>query len=241
MTTSAAADKPIRQQPTIREMPTGERPRERLVEYGSKNLSNTELIANLLRTGYSGENVITLSSRLLTRFGGLAGLGKAAFAELCAGKGLSEAKACQLLAALELGRRFVSLALEERIIITTPQDAANLLSGEMSILDQEHLRVILLSTRNEVLGTHAIYVGNVNSSVVRPAEVFRPAVRASAPSLIVVHNHPSGNPAPSDDDIAITKDLVESGKMLGIEVLDHLIIGSGQRYVSMNKNGQGFS
>jgi DNA repair protein RadC len=119
-------------------------------------------------------------------------------------------------------------------------------SGEFALwrdeyLDQEHLRVILLNTRNEVLGTHAIYVGNVNSSVVRPAEVFRPAVRANAPSLIVVHNHPSGNPAPSDDDIAITKDLVESGKMLGIEVLDHLIIGSGQRYVSMNKNGQGFS
>ncbi len=123
----------------------------------------------MLRNGYFGENVITLSSRLLTRFGGLAGRGKEAFAELCSGKGLSEAKACQLLAALELGRRFVSLALEERIIITTPQDAANLLSGEMGILDQEHLRVILLNTRNEVLGTYATYVGNVNSSVVRPA------------------------------------------------------------------------
>ena len=108
-------------------------------------------------------------------------------------------------------------------------------------MDQEHLRVILLNTRNEVLSTHEIYVGNVNSSVVRPAEVLRPAVRANAPSLIVVHNHPSGNPTPSDDDIAITKDLVESGKILGIEVLDHLIIGSGQRYVSMNEKGQGFS
>jgi DNA repair protein RadC len=109
-----------------------------------------------------------------------------------------------LLAALELGLRFVSLALEERIIITTPQDAANLLSSEMSILDQEHLRVILLNTRNEVLSTYEIYVGNVNSSMVRPAEIFRPAVRANAPSLIVVHNHPSGNPGPSDGDIAIT-------------------------------------
>ena len=107
-----------------------------------------------------------------------------------------------------MGRLFVSLALRERIIITTPQGAANLLSGEMSILDQEHLRVILLNTRNEVLSTHEIYVGNVNSSVARPAEVFRPAVRANAPSLIVVHNHPSGNPAPSDDNIAIIKDFV---------------------------------
>ena len=107
-----------------------------------------------------------------------------------------------------MGRLFVSLALRERIIITTPQGAANLLSGEMSILDQEHLRVILLNTRNEVLSTHEIYVGNVNSSVARPAEVFRPAVRANTPSLIVVHNHPSGNPAPSDDNIAIIKDFV---------------------------------
>ena len=241
MTTPAATFNTSRRQPTIREMPTGERPRERLVEYGSKHLSNTELVAILLRTGSAGENVISLSSRLLTRFGGLAGLGKAAFAELCGEKGLSEAKACQLLAALELGRRFVSLAPEERIIINTPQDAANLVTGEMGTLDQEHLRVILLNTRNEVLSTHEIYVGNVNSSVVRPAEVFRPAVRNNAPSLIVVHNHPSGDPAPSKDDIAITEDLVASGKVLGIEVLDHLIVGSGQRYVSMNENGQGFA
>ncbi len=240
MTTPTAKFTSSPRQPTIRDMPTGERPRERLVEYGSKNLSNTELVAILLRTGSAGENVISLSSRLLTRFGGLAGLGKAAFAELCGEKGLSEAKACQLLAALELGRRFISLSPEERIIISTPQDAANLVTGEMGTLDQEHLRVILLNTRNEVLSTHEIYVGNVNSSVVRPAEIFRPAVRNNAPSLIVVHNHPSGNPAPSDDDIAITKDLVAAGKVLGIEVLDHLIVGSGHRYVSMNENGQGF-
>jgi DNA repair protein RadC len=241
MTIPVATESKLPRQPTIREMPTSERPRERLVEYGSKNLSNTELIAILLRTGSTGENVITLSARLLTRFGGLAGLGKTAFAELCGERGLSEAKACQLLAALELGRRYISLASEERIIISTPQDAANLVTGEMGSLEQEHLRVILLNTRNEVLSTHEVYVGNVNSSVVRPAEVFRPAVRNNATSLIVVHNHPSGNPAPSDDDIAITADLVESGKLLGIEVLDHLVIGSGQRYVSMNENGQGFS
>ncbi len=239
-TSSAPTEHHGPHQPTIREMPTQERPRERLVEYGSKHLSNTELIAILLRTGSTGENVISLSSLLLTKFGGLAGLGKAAFAELCGERGLSEAKACQLLAALELGRRFISLAPEERIIINTPQDAANLVTGEMGTLDQEHLRVILLNTRNEVLSTHEVYVGNVNSSVVRPAEVFRPAVRNNAPSLIVVHNHPSGNPAPSDDDIAITEDLVAAGKLLGIDVLDHLIVGSGQRYVSMNETGQGF-
>ena len=214
--------------------------RERLVEYDSKNLSNTEFIAILLRTGSTGENVISLLARLLTWFGGLAGLGKAVFAELCGERGLSEARACQLLAALELCRRFISLAPEERIIISTPQDAANLVTGEMGSLDQEHLRVILLNIRNEVLSTHETYVGNVNSSVVRPAEVFRPAVRNNARSLIVVHSHPSGNTAPSEDDIAITKDLVASGKLLGIDVLDHLVVGSGHRYVSMYENGQGF-
>jgi len=209
-----------------------------LVEYGSKNLSNMELIAILLRTGSAGENVISLSARLLARFDGLAGLGKAAFAELCAERGLSEAKACQVLAALELGRSYISLSPEVRIIISTPKDAANLVAGEMGSLEQEHLRVILLNTRNEVLSTHEVYVGNVNSSVVRPAEVFRPAVRKNATSLIVVHNHPSGNPAPSDDDISIIEDLVTCGNLLGIEVLDHLVIGSGQGYVSMNENGQ---
>ena len=159
---------------------------------------------------------------------------------MCGERGLSEAKACQVLATLELGRRYISLAPEERIIISTPQDAANLVTGEMGTLEQEHLRVIMLNTRNEVISTHEVYVGNVNSSVVRPAEVFRPGVRNNATSLIVVHNHPSGNPAPSDDDIAITADLVASGKLLGIEVLDHLMIGSGQRYVSINESGQGF-
>lgn len=170
-------------------------------------------------------------------------MGKAAFTELCGERGLrglSESKACQLLAALELGRRFISLSPEERIIISTPQGPANLATGEMGTLDRERLRVILLNTRNEVPSTHEIYIGNVNSAVVRPAEIFQPAVLNNAHSLIVVHNHPSENPALSDDDIAITNDLVASGKVLGIEVLNHLIVGSGHRYVTMNENGQGF-
>jgi DNA repair protein RadC len=229
-----------RYQPTIRDLPTGERPRERLAEYGSKHLSTTELVAILLRTGSSGENVISLSSRLLSRFGGLRGLGRAAFTELCAQKGLSEAKSCQLLAALELGRRFVSLAPEERLMVNSPEDVANLVAGEMGNLDQEHLRVIMLNTRNEVVGTDERYVGNVNTSVVRPAEVFRPAVRNNATAIVVVHNHPSGDPSPSEQDIEITRELGASGKMLGVEVLDHLVIGSGNRYVSMQETRMGF-
>ena len=227
--------------PTVREMPSEERPRERLATYGARHLSNTELIAILLRTGSAGENVISQSSRLLSRFDGLRGLGKATYADLCAERGISEAKSCQILAALELGRRFVSLSPEERATINCPEDVVNLLSAEMSALEQEHLRVLLLNTRNEVMGIEEIYIGNVNSSVVRPAEVFRPGIRANATSLIVVHNHPSGDPTPSGADVSITRDLVDAGKLLGMDLLDHLVIGSGQRYVSMKEARLGFS
>ena len=168
-------------QPKIRDMPQGERPRERLRDYGPRYLSNAELIAILLRTGIQGENVLAMSNRLLSRFGGLDGLGRSSFAELCAERGLSEAKACQLMAALELGRRFISLAPQDRAVIQSPQDVANLLQGEMALLEQEHLRVLLLNTKNQVLSTVEVYVGNVNSSIVRPSEVFRPAVRDNAP------------------------------------------------------------
>lgn len=228
-------------QPMIRDLPQGERPRERLKEYGAKYLSNTELIAILLRTGVQGENVLSMSSRLLARREGLAGLGRSTFAELCAERGLSEAKACQILAALELGRRFVSLAPQERATINSPQDVANLLAAEMSSFDQEHLRVLLLNTRNQVVGVQEIYVGNVNTAVVREAEVLRPAVRDNAPSIILVHNHPSGDPTPSAEDVLITRNLVAAGKLLGIELLDHVVIGSGNRYVSLNEKGLGFA
>ncbi len=227
-------------QPTIRDLPQGERPRERLRAFGPKSLSNTELIAILLRTGLPGENVLAVSSRLLARFDGLAGLGRVSFAELCAERGLSEAKSSQLMAALELGRRFVSLAPQERAVINSPQDVANLLLAEMSVLDQEHLKVLLLNTRNEVLGIQEIYVGNVNSSVIRASEVFRPAVQANAPSIIVVHNHPSGDPTPSPEDVLVTRETRTSGEMMDIEVLDHVIIGSNG-YVSMKEKSLGFS
>ena len=176
--------------------------------------------------------MLAVSSRLLARFGGLAGLGRVSFSELCAERGLSEAKTTQLMASLELGRRFVSLA---------PQDVANLLLAEMSVLDQEYLRILLLNTRNEVLGIQEIYVGNVNSSVVRVAQVFRPAVQANTPSIIVVHNHPSGDPAPSSQDVDITNELISAGKLLGIKLLNHVVLGSGNRFVSMNERRFAFT
>ena len=223
----------------IRDLPQGERPRERLRDYGPSHLSNAELIAILLRTGVTGENVINLSVRLISHFQGLHGLARASYGELCSLKGISEAKACQLLAALELGRRLVSLHPQDRATIGCPEDVANLLTAEMSLFDQEHLRVVLLDTKNNVTGVSEIYIGNVNSSVVRPSEVFRPATRDNAAAIIVVHNHPSGDPTPSPEDITITAQLRESGELLGIAMLDHIIL-AGQRHVSLKEQGLGF-
>ena len=224
----------------IRDMPNSERPRERLRDYGARYLSNAELIAILMRTGIKGENVLSMSGRLLSRFKGLDGLGRSTFAELCAERGLSEAKTCQLLAALELGRRYISLAPQDRVSINSPQDVVNMLQAEMAAYEQEHLVVLLLNTKNQVVNQAEIYVGNVNSSIVRPAEVFRPAVRDNAPSIVVAHNHPSGDPTPSPEDVSITRDLISAGKLLGIELLDHLVIGSGGRFVSLKERRLAF-
>ncbi|MBM3946589.1 MAG: JAB domain-containing protein [SAR202 cluster bacterium] len=223
----------------IRDMPREERPRERLRHYGASSLSNAELIAILLRTGVAGENVLSLAERLLAQHDGLWGLGRLSYAELSTQRGMGEAKACQVLAALELGRRFASLQPEERATVRSPQDIANLVQVEMSLLEQEHLRVVLLDTKNHVLGIPEVYRGNVNSAVVRAAEVFREAVRQNCPAIIVVHNHPSGDPMPSQEDIQVTQQLVEAGKTLDVELLDHLIIGKGS-FLSLKRLGQGF-
>ena len=223
----------------IRDLPSGERPRERLRDHGAGHLSNAELIAILLRTGVAGENVLNLSVRLLSEYDGLAGLARGDYRELCSVKGLSDAKVCQLLAALELGRRLVSLHPEDRAVITGPEDVANLLLADMGRLEQEHLKVLILDSKNCVLGINQVYIGNVNSAVVRPAEVFKAAVRANAVSIIAVHNHPSGDPTPSREDASITEQLRVSGDMLGVELLDHVVL-AGNAYVSLKERGLGF-
>jgi len=224
----------------IRELPAYERPRERLKESGPASLSNSELLAIILRTGTASENVLGLAARVLTRFGGLSGLARASFGELCAERGVGQAKAAQLKAALELGRRLVSTHPEERAVVRSPQDVANLLMAEMGFLDQEQLRVVLLNTKNQVISMPEIYRGSVSTSLIRTSEVFREAVRENCPAIIVVHNHPSGDPNPSSEDIEVTERIVETGKVLDIEVLDHLIIGQ-QRYVSLKERGVGFT
>jgi len=227
------------QTPLIRELPAQERPRERLMKYGASALSNAELLAIILRTGAASESVLNLSARLLSRFGGLSGLSKAGFGELCSERGLGEAKASQLKAALELGRRILSTQPEDRIAVRSPSDVANLLQAEMSHLEQEELRLVLLNTKNQVIAVPRLYRGNVNTSVVRVSELFREAMRENCPALIVVHNHPSGDTTPSAEDISITEQMVKAGKLLDIDVLDHIIIGQ-YGYISLKEKGLGF-
>jgi DNA repair protein RadC len=225
--------------PTIKELPSSERPRERLLEYGVGALSTAELLAIILRTGTRDENVILLSHRILARFGNLAGMVQAGTAEMIAEHGLGPAKVAQLKAALELGRRMLVESPEERPQIRSPADAANLVMTEMGLLEQEQLRVILLDTKNRVLATPTIYKGSLNTSLIRVGELFRDAIRANCASLIVLHNHPSGDPTPSPEDVAVTRQIVEAGKLLDVEVLDHLVIGR-QRFVSLKERGLGF-
>ena len=224
----------------IRDTPATERPREKLKNFGPNHLSNAELIAILLRTGVKGEGVVIMAQRLLQRFGGLPGLARANFVELCAEHGISEAKACQILAAMDLGHRLSRLRATDNPKIGSPREVANLLFGEMSFLDREHLRTVLVNTKSEIMGIREIYVGNVNTSVARPSEIFRPAIRENAPAIIVVHNHPSGDPTPSGEDIVVTRQLIQAGNVLGIELLDHIVIGSEERFVSFKEHGLAF-
>jgi len=223
----------------ITDLAEGERPRERLAKLGPQALSNAELLAILLRVGVPGENAVQVGQRLLQTFDGLSGLHSASYDEVRAQHGIGPAKAAQIKAAIELGRRLTLESPEERPTINSPADAAALVQYEMSALEQEHLRVMLLDIRNRVLDIVEVYRGSLNSSQVRVGEVFRAAVRRNAGALIVVHNHPSGDPTPSPDDIAITRAIVEAGRLLDIEVLDHLVIGRG-KWVSLKEKKLGF-
>ena len=226
--------------PTIKDLPVEERPRERLKKYGAGSLANAELLAIILRTGVGGENVLNLATRLLVKFGGLMGLARAGVSELCGEKGIGVAKAAQLKAAMELGRRLLIASPGERPQVKSPADAANLLMLEMSMLEQEHMRLILLDSKNYILDTPTMYIGSLNTSVIRVGELFREAIKQNSAAIIVVHNHPSGDPTPSPEDVAVTELITQAGQLLDIDVLDHLIIGQ-QRYVSLKERGLGFS
>jgi len=226
----------------LTDLAVDDRPRERLEQRGPQALSVPELLAILLRVGVPGENAIQVGQRLLNEFKGLNGLHRASFEELCNQHGVGKAKAAQIKAAIELGDRLARESVEDRKTISSPEEAAALVSFEMSALEQEHLKLILLDSRNRVLDIVEAYKGSVNSAQVQVGELFKPAIRRNAPALIVVHNHPSGDPTPSPDDVAITRAIVQAGKLLNVDVLDHLVIGQGHdNWVSLKKRGLGFS
>lgn len=220
----------------IRDFPEDERPRERFEQNGPESLSNHELLAILLRTGTKEESVLQLSNRLLTNFEGLRLLKDATLDEITAIKGIGKAKAIQVLAAIEIGRRISNLAYDDRYVIRSPEDCANYVMNDMRFLSQEHFVCLYLNTKNQVLHKKTIFIGSLNASIVHPREVYKEALRRSAASVICLHNHPSGDPSPSREDIDVTKRLVESGKIIGIELLDHVIIGEN-KFVSLKEKG----
>ncbi|HMT21783.1 MAG TPA: DNA repair protein RadC [Promineifilum sp.] len=223
----------------IRDLAEQDRPRERLIKVGAEVLSTAELLAIVLRNGPRGESVLRLAERLLVEFDNLPGLSRATITELMAVHGVGDAKAAEIKAALEIGRRLVASAPEERPRVSSPDDAFHLLKSEMMFLEQEHLRLILLDTRNRVLRTPTVYVGSLNTSVIRVGELFRAAIRDNAAAFIVAHNHPSGDPSPSPEDITVTRQIVQAGKLLDVDVLDHIVIGRN-RFVSLKQRGLGF-
>ncbi|RDV22122.1 JAB domain-containing protein [Parageobacillus toebii] len=220
----------------IRDVPKDARPRERLLSSGPESLADHELLAILLRTGTKEESVLQLAHRLLKHFEGLRLLKDATIEEITSIKGIGTTKAVQILAAIELGRRISRLSYNERYVIRSPEDGAKYVMEDMRFLSQEHFVAIYLNTKNQVIHRKTIFIGSLNASIVHPREVFKEAIKRSAASIICVHNHPSGDPTPSREDIDVTKRLAERGRIIGIELLDHLIIGD-QKFVSLKEKG----
>jgi DNA repair protein RadC len=221
---------------TIKDLPEDIRPRERLLKEGSGALSDIELLAILLRTGSREATALDLASMIMAQFKSLRLLLGATVEELGEIKGVGPAKACQVKAALELARRTSKYSDLPRPVIKSPEDAAGLVMEEMRHFDREHFRAILLNTKNQVIGTDKVSVGTLNSSAVHPRELFRNAIKRGAASVILVHNHPSGDPAPSKEDMDITGRVKEAGNIIGIGVLDHIIIGDN-KFTSFKANG----
>jgi len=224
----------------IRELPSSERPRERLQLRGAAGLTAAELIGLVWGSGTTGRSAIDVATDAIARFDGLSGLARASGPELEAVPGIGGARAAQLQAAFELGRRLLADWPAGRWSIRSPRDVADRLVLQMGRLEREELRVVILNTKNAVLRVVTAYQGNVSASLVRVGELFRDAVRLDAAGLILVHNHPSGDPTPSPEDVLVTREIVAAGQLLDIEVLDHLVIGHG-RFVSLRERGLGFS
>lgn len=219
---------------TIKELPESERPRERLIKQGTKSLSDAELLAVILRTGTRYQSVIDLAKNVVKELN-IKQLSQASFNQLRGFHGISTVKACQLLASFELGKRVYSFSKGSQVFINTSKDAVKLLKPELSYLKREHFVGLYLDSRNCLLRKETISIGGLNTSIVHPREIFKIAIQESANSVIVVHNHPSGNPKPSKDDIDITRKLIKASHIVGIDLLDHIVLGEN-KYVSMAEN-----
>ena len=221
---------------TIHDLPAAERPRERLQKFGAEALSAQEILALILGSG-AGESVMVTAQRLLSQFGNLKGIAAASIEELSKIKGIGIAKAAKIKAAFELANRLDGYTeAREKTVIKNPEDIAGMVRGKLRGKKKEHFLALLLDTRNQVLKVAEISVGSLDSSIVHPREVFKEAIAASAAAVIFAHNHPSGDCTPSTDDIELTKRLVQAGQIIGIEVLDHIIIGD-RKHLSLKSKG----
>jgi len=210
---------------TVRDLPLSERPRERLLKLGSEALSAQEILALILGRGIKGESVMVTSQKLLSRFGNLKGITNASVEELSEIKGVGLAKAAQIKAALELSKRLEGDAGErQKPMVKSPEDVVNIVKSQLKGKKKEHFLVLCLDTRNRVINCRPVSVGSLDTSIVHPREVFREAVSSSAASVIFAHNHPSGDPEPSKEDVELTKRLVKAGEIIGVDVLDHIVV-----------------
>lgn len=225
---------------TIHDLPKGTRPRERLAQLGPQALSDAELIAIILRSGAQGINAIDMATDIIRYYRTLPALARASFTDLQQHHGIGEAKSAQILAAIELGRRVLRAMPEDRPRVDSPETVARLLLSELAYADQEHVKVVLIDSRNTVIATPTIYKGTLNTTSIRVGEIFKEAIRNNAAAIIIAHNHPSGDPTPSPEDVILTRRIVEAGRLLNIDVLDHLILGHN-RWVSMKERRLGFS
>lgn len=227
----------MKQSYTVRDLPLSERPRERLVQHGAEVLSLSELMALILGRGVAGESVMITSQKLISHFGSIEALLTSSLEDLQQIRGIGLAKACQIKASLEIARRLSSVqsvVKEKPDRVVSPESIAHVLKPKIGHYKKEHFVLVSLDTRNNVIGTDTVSIGTLNASLVHPRELFELAIRKHAASVIIAHNHPSGDPTPSDEDLRVTAKLQEAGKILGIQLLDHIIIGNDS-YFSMEE------